>query len=118
MTFYVLAQVNEEGDAFPYLCCASWFSNIPIGEDLARDFRHSVLKLVRAIHRLNHQDFKTEVLTAEYLVKSNPDLVGIVLANVDPVIEEEYLITALDQQKGSLLLAWLKMAEEEEKDAI
>lgn len=118
MTFYVLAQVNEEGDAIPLISCVEWLDGVPLGASIAKSFRKSVLSLLRAEQSLSNPPTSIENYTASELISNNPDLVGLVLTNVDPIIDEQYVTAALEQQEGNLLLKWLEMAEEEEKDAI
>lgn len=97
--FLVLASKLEDGDAIPILCCIGWIDKTPYGVTSREYFTTSVLNMLR--------DGDTTLNTVEsILAKDNQDMIGIVLANVDAVIEECYVEDALEET-GNLLEKWL-----------
>lgn len=100
--FLVLASKLEDGDALPVLCCVSWLAKIPYGVEVQEVFYDSVLKLLR-----NGNESLTTV--EDILANDNMDMIGIVLANVDAIIEESYVLDALEDN-GNLLKDWITLA--------
>lgn len=104
--FLVLACKQEDGDAIPILCCIGWIDKIPYGVTSRECFTTSVLNLLR--------DGDDSLTTIEsILAKDNDDMIGIVLANVDAIIEECYVEDALEST-GNLLKVWLTEALDRE----
>ena len=117
MMFNVLAVRLDDGDAIPLLSCAVWLNGVPIGEELNKVFRESVLEVTRTFDSYQHQH-ESPSRSVKILANENTQLIGLVLANVDAIIPDDYVTSALEQQGGNLLSKWLEQAEEEERDAI
>ena len=104
--FLVLACRFEDGDAIPILCCIGWIDKVPYGVTSRECFTTSVLSLLR-------EGDDTLTTVESILAKDNKDMIGIVLANVDAVIEECYVEDALEET-GNLLEKWLTEALDRE----
>lgn len=94
--FFLLGQKLEDGDVVPLLSCIHWLEKTPFGQVLELRFKRQACELKKYLESEG----------------DSTGLVGLLIANVDPVISSDVVEQCL-QDNGDQLPLWLEDLKDE-----
>lgn len=101
--FLVMGTIDETGDFLPIVSIAHQAANT---EDIQPYFAAMCLAVLRKQYRTVSDEDPHNVEISDMLARLSY-YTGVILANVEPVVEAFYLQQALEQQGGCLLKLWV-----------
>lgn len=101
--FLVMGTVDETGDFLPIVSISHQAGTV---EAIQPYFAATCLAILRQQYRTVSSDKPHSVDIADMLERL-PYYTGVILHNVEPVVEAFYLQQALEQQGGCLLKLWV-----------